>query len=64
MTDAIYKALKTLIVEELKDLGVISKRTGTKTLRVFDFDDTLAKTNSRVWVKEFNKETGIPLGDE
>ena len=64
MTDAIYKALKTLIVEELKDLGVISKRTGTKILRVFDFDDTLAKTNSRVWVKEFNKETGIPLGDE
>lgn len=64
MTDAVYKALKTLIVEELKDLGVISKRTGTKTLRVFDFDDTLAKTNSRVWVKEFNKETGIPLGDE
>ena len=64
MTDAVYKALKTLIVEELKDLGVISKRTGTKTLRVFDFDDTQAKTNSRVRVKEFNKETGIPLGDE
>lgn len=64
MKREIYNALKILIVEELKDLGVVSQRTGTKTLRVFDFDDTLAKTNSRVWVKEFSKETQEPLGDE
>ena len=64
MKREVYNALKMLIVEELKDLGVVSRRTGTKTLRVFDFDDTLAKTNSRVWVKELNKETGEPVKDE
>jgi hypothetical protein len=64
MNKTTYNALKFLIVEELRDLGVISKRTGTKTLRVFDFDDTLAKTNSRVWVTEFDKQTGKQLNDE
>ena len=64
MNKATYNALKRLIIEELRDLGVTSKRTGTKTLRVFDFDDTLAKTNSRVWVSEFDKQTGQQLGNE
>jgi hypothetical protein len=64
MKRILYNALKILIVEELKDLGVVSKRTGAKTLRVFDFDDTLAKTNSRVWVTEFDKDSGEQLDDE
>lgn len=64
MKRILYNALKILIVEELKDLGVVSKRTGAKTLRVFDFDDTLAKTNSKVWVTEFDKDSGIQLSDE
>lgn len=64
MNKATYTALKLLIAEELQDLGVVSNRTGSKTLRVFDFDDTLAKTNSKVAVTEFDKATGAMLGNE
>ena len=64
MKREVYNAIKILILEELENLGVVSGRTGLKTLRVFDFDDTLAKTNSRVWVSEYDKETGEQLGEE
>lgn len=50
--------------EEYKKLGTKSERTGIKTLRVFDFDDTIAKTNSRVGVTEFNKETNQQVKDQ
>jgi len=53
--------IKSIIFEEL---GVVSTRTGMRTLRVFDFDDTLAKTNSRVWVTEFDKDSGKQLEEE
>lgn len=68
MRNKLRTIIKSIILEvreeEYEKLGVLSARTGLKTLRVFDFDDTLAKTNSRVAVTEFNKETGEPLGDE
>lgn len=68
MNNKLKTIIKSIILEvreeEYEKLGVLSSRTGLKILRVFDFDDTLAKTNSRVWVSEFNKETGEPLGDE
>jgi hypothetical protein len=43
--------------DEYKKLGTKSQRTGLRTLRVFDFDDTIAKTNSFVGVTELDKET-------
>lgn len=47
--------------EELLKLGVPSTRTGIRTLRVFDFDDTIAETNSKVGVIEFDKITNQQL---
>lgn len=41
--------------KEYMELGTKSQRTGAKTLRVFDFDDTIAKTNSRVGITEYDK---------
>ena len=67
MNEKLKSIIKSVILEvqeERSKLGVISSRTGLRTLRVFDFDDTLAKTNSRVWVSEFDKETDAPIGDE
>lgn len=67
MNEKLKSIIKSVILEvqeERSKLGVISSRTGLRTLRVFDFDDTLAKTNSRVWVSEFDKETGASIGDE
>lgn len=61
MNQDLKNIIKAIIFEEL---GVISTRTGVRTLRVFDFDDTLAKTNSRVWITEFDKDSGEQLGDE
>ena len=57
------KTLLKLLVREalLKDderLGIVSGRTNMPTLRVFDFDDTLVKTNSKVGVIEINKDSG------
>lgn len=53
--------IKSVLLEEL---GVVSSRTGLRTLRVFDFDDTLAKTNSRIWVTELDKETKDVVKEE
>lgn len=46
---------------EYERLGTRSGRSGLKTLRVFDFDDTLVKTNSKVGVIELSKDTGVEL---
>lgn len=46
----------------LEALGVVSRRTSRKTLRVFDFDDTLVKTNSQVGVTEYDVDSGKKLG--
>lgn len=46
------------------ELGVISGKTKQKTLRILDFDETIAKTNSKVGVTEFNTETGKQLGSQ
>lgn len=67
MNEKLKSIIKSVILEvqeEHEKLGVISARTGLRTLRVFDFDDTLAKTNSRVWISEYDKETGEQLGEE
>ena len=60
--------VKSIILEvtgqELKNLGRTSERTGLKTLRVFDFDDTIARTNSKVGVTEFDINTKEQLGDQ
>lgn len=61
MNQDLKNIIKAIIFEEL---GVVSSRTGIKTLRVFDFDDTLAKTSSRVWVTEFDKDSGEQLEEE
>ena len=47
--------------EEYSKLGTKSGRTGVRTLRVFDFDDTIAKTNSKVGVTEFDKDSNRQL---
>lgn len=60
----VRSVLKEVRADEYERLGIHYTATGKKALRVFDFDDTLAKTNSKVWVSEFDKETGEPLGDE
>jgi len=60
--------IKSIILEvteqESINLGRTSERTGLKTLRVFDFDDTIAKTNSKVGVTEFDINTKEQLGDK
>jgi hypothetical protein len=60
--------IKSAILEikdsEMKRLGKISSHTGIRTLRVFDFDDTIAKTNSKVGVTEFNKTTNEQVKDK
>ena len=43
--------------DEYKKLGTKSERTGIRTLRVFDFDDTIAKTNSKIGVVELDNQT-------
>jgi hypothetical protein len=50
--------------EEYKNLGTRSQRTGLRTLRVFDFDDTIAKTNSKVGVTEIDNQTNQQIKDK
>jgi len=68
MNKNLKQIIKAVILEvheeEFLKLGVPSEKTGLKTLRVFDFDDTLAKTNSKVGVTEFDKETGRQIKSE
>lgn len=68
MNNNLKEIIKAVILEvheeEFIKLGVPSEKTGLKTLRVFDFDDTLAKTNSKVGVTEYNKETGEQVKPE
>jgi len=68
MNKNLKQIIKAVILEvheeEFIRLGVSSEKTGLKTLRVFDFDDTLAKTNSKVGVTEYNKETGEQIKPE
>lgn len=70
MNSQLKELIKLLIQEKLlhikpdEIIGAKSKKTGLKTLRVFDFDDTLAKTNSRVGITEFDAKTGEQLSDE
>lgn len=47
-----------------KRLGAVSAKTGVKTLRVFDFDDTLVQTNSKVGVTEHSKLNGEQLREK
>lgn len=61
MSTKLKTLLKLLVQEALlqdKRLGIVSAKTNMPTLRVFDFDDTLVKTNSKVGVIEVNKESG------
>lgn len=55
--DEIKACLLEVTSDEYKKLGTKSERTGIRTLRVFDFDDTIAKTNSKVGVVEIDKQT-------
>jgi hypothetical protein len=68
MNKVLKEIIKSVILEvheeEFKKLGVPSEKTGLKTLRVFDFDDTLAKTNSKVGITEYDKETGKQIKPE
>jgi hypothetical protein len=54
----VHAALREVETHEYEKLGTRSEKTGAKTLRVFDFDDTLAKTNSKVGITEFDNNTG------
>lgn len=62
--------LKLIIKEALlhvgdeEKLGAVSTKTDVPTLRVFDFDDTLVKTNSQVGITEFDKATGEQVGEK
>ena len=68
MKEKLKQIIKALILEikqeEYAKLGAVSSRTGMTTLRVFDFDDTLAKTNSKVGITEYDKATGEQLKPE
>lgn len=68
MNEDIKNIIKSVIMEvreeEHNKLGIHSSRTGLKTLRVFDFDDTIAKTNSKVGVIEFDRLNHIQIGEK
>jgi len=64
----IKNEIKTYLMEvsseEYSNLGTKSQRTQVRTLRVFDFDDTIAKTSSKVGVTEFDSNSDVQLGDK
>ena len=64
----IKNEIKTYLMEvsgeEYSNLGTKSQRTQVRTLRVFDFDDTIAKTSSKVGVTEFDSNSNVQLKDK